>query len=467
MHRNASPVSHAPVRVLTVLLVADIAFAFQQTAIIPAIPTVQQQLHTSQAWAAWLLSAYLMVATVATPALGRYADLHGRKRVLLATLVSFLIGSVGAALSPNIAVLIIFRAVQGIGGAVFPLTFAVVRDEIRGERVSRAIGLLTGGFAVGTGLGFGVGGWLDQAISWRVIFAAGAVLVAVGTAAVVWGVPRSRTTQQGRLDVWGTLLLGTCTVGVLLALTLGTEVGWLRPGPIALLVAAVALGAAWVRVESRVAEPLVDLHVFRGRSVLLANAATVGLGWAMFGCFFLVPQLLRTRPDRAHYGFGVEATLTGIYLLPAALGQLVAGPLSDRLARRFTSGRVFSAGLVLAAVACALFATTHGDVWQVLLASLVLGAASGLVIQTSGDVVTQRVPPELTSVSTALNSTVRRFAGGIGAQVSATLLAGVATTAGGPSHASFTVAFVVAAALALVGAALALFVPAGVPSAHA
>lgn len=446
--------------VLVTLVIADIAYAFQQTAIIPAIPTVAHALHATEAWSAWLISAYLMLATVATPALGRYADLHGRKRTLVAALVVFLVGSFGAALSPDIATLIVFRAVQGVGGAVFPLAFAVVRDTLPYDRVPTAIGALTGAFGIGTALGFGLGGLLAE-VSWRLIFAIGAVLVGVGSALVAAYVPRSGGAAGGRFDVRGTVLVGGCAVAVLLALTLGVQIGWRSPVTIVLLVASVVAGAWWVRVELRVTDPLVDLRVFRARPVLLTNIATVGLGWALFGGYFLVPQFVRAVPSQAHYGFAASATVTGLYLLPAAIGQLVAGPAAGPLARRFSGSRVFAAGLGVVAVALAVLGTTGHSSAQVLIGTLLLGLGAGLAIQTSSSVVTQGVAAEQTSTSTALNSTIRRFAGGIGGQISAILLAAVAIASGTvPSQSAFAIAFLTAAGLALLGGALALLMPA-------
>ena len=116
---------------LVALLVADITFAFQQTAVIPAFPTIEQDLQAPATWTAWLLSGYLIVATVATPLLGKLGDQQGKRRLLLIALLLFLTGSVGAAVSPNIGLLIVFRTVQGVGGAVFPLTFAMISASVK------------------------------------------------------------------------------------------------------------------------------------------------------------------------------------------------------------------------------------------------------------------------------------------------------------------------------------------------
>jgi MFS family permease len=147
-------------RLLAVLVLAVVGFAFQQTAIVPAVQTVQASLHGSKEWSAWLVTVYLIVATVATPAMGRLADLYGRRRLLVIGLVVFTLGSVAAAFAPNLPVLICCRAVQGVGGSVYPLCLAIAREQVPRERVTAAVAALTGAFGLGTAVGSSrVGCW--------------------------------------------------------------------------------------------------------------------------------------------------------------------------------------------------------------------------------------------------------------------------------------------------------------------
>lgn len=439
-------------RLLATLVAADLGYAFLQTAIIPAIPTVREALGMSQAWSAWLLSAYLMLATVATPALGRLADLHGRRGLLLISLLIFFVGAVGAALAPGTAVLLIFRAVQGAGGAVFPLTFALAREHLPRERVQQAIGALIGAFGLGTAMGFGLGGLIAQLVSWRLIFGAGGVAVLAGAALVAWVVPRSEPEGSGRFDTAGTLLLGLAAVALLIALTLGPLFGWAAPETIALFVVSAAAWVSWVRHELSAEDPLVDLRVFRARSVVIANIATVGLGWALFGTYLLLPELVRASPERVGYGFAANATASGLYLLPVAVGQVIAGPLAGRLEQRFSANRIFGAGMLALTAAIALLASTQTGIVRLVVAVFVLGLGAGLAIQTSSAVVTQDVDAEHTGISSTLNSTIRRFTGGLGSQVSIALLAALPLAGSGNArHVAFTISFAVAAALALIG----------------
>lgn len=448
----------SPTAVLAVLIAVDVAFAFQQIAVIPAIPTVEHDLGAGQEWGTWLLSAYLMVTTAATPALARLADLHDRRTVLVWTLGVFLLGSIGAAVAPNIGVLVLSRAVQGFGGAVFPLSLSLARRHLPAERVTRGVSLLTAAFGAGSVLGFACGGVLAEYLSWRVIFAVGAVAIAAGAVLVLLRVPPGEERAGGRFDVPGTLLLGTAAIALLLALTLGVRSGW-ASWPVLLLFAGSAVaGVAWVRWELHHEDPIVDLRLFRNRAVVLVNVASLGYGWALFASYLLLPRLVQAVPRTAGYGLAAGAALTGFLLLPAAGLQTVAAPLAGRLARRWTSGPVLTAGLALLTGGVVVLLFTTDQLVLVLLGAALLGAGAGTAIQASSAVATTAVDSAVATVSAALNSTIRRFAGGVGAQVSTVLLA----AAGGghtPAHAGLVLAFAVSAGLALLGGVAAALVP--------
>lgn len=438
--------------VFVALLVADIAFAFQQTAVIPAIPTIERDFGSTPEWSAWLLSGYLIVSSAATPFVGRLGDHRGRRRMLLWALGVFLVGSVGAALSPDIAVLVFFRGLQGIGGAVFPLTFALVRDVLPADRLVTAIGALTGGFGIGTALGLGLGGLIAGFASWRLIFAVGGVAIFAGMALVALFVPpSSRRGREGRLDVAGGVLFGGSLAALLLALTEGVSLGWTSGVVVGLFVLACALLAGWVVRELRTENPLIDLHVFGAPAVLRTNLATMTLGYALFGSYFLIPQLV----ESAHGAAGA-----GLFLVPGALGQLAAGPLSGAIGRRLRSKWTFAGGMLLAAAGTALLAVWHEEPWQIGPEMFLLGFGMGFGVSSGGNLVTRAVSVRDTGISNALNSVLRRVGGGIGGQVGAVLLA-TFTTSGGPAQVAFAVAFAVSAVLCLLGAGLAALIPEG------
>lgn len=447
----------SPRRVIGGLLAADVAFAYQQTAIVPAIHDVERSLSASPEWSAWLITVYLIVATIATPAMGRLADLHGRRRMLLIGLGVFTAGSVGAALTPNLAVLLICRAIQGVGGSVYPLTLAIARGLLTRQKAASAVSLSAGAFGFGTVVGFGSGGLLAQYASWRWIFVAGAVLVTAGLGAVLALVPATRDRARGRYDWRGTIALGAAAIGLLTALTLVVPLGWASPVTATLLAVAIAAAVAWGLLEARVSDPLIDVHALLAAPVLRANLATIGVGWALFTSYLLVPRFALLSPGSSRFGLGVSTAQAGLILLPLAVAQTVAGPLAGRISRRLGPRAVFAGGLVLLAAALGWLSVIRSGVPQIAVAMVLLGAGAGAGLQSGSAVATQGVNADVAAASSALNSTIRRFAGGIGGQVSTILLASYPViTMDNPRFAAFTVAYAIAAGLCAAGVLLTL-----------
>lgn len=440
-----TPDGRRPGLVAAALGAAVVAFGFQQTAVIPAIPEIQAALHASERWSAWLQTGYLVASCVLTPLAGKLGDRLGKRRVLTAALAMFLAGSVGAAVAPTLGWLVACRIVQGGGGAVFPLVIAVARDEVSDGRVGLAIGALTGTFGLGTALGFGVGALIAQIAGWRWIFWVGALAVAIAAAAVWTAVPRSpRRATAGLGLVGGALLTGGLAV-LLIVITEGRPQGWGSPWIVGGFALSVLLLVGWGLHDTRAAVPLLDLRVQRERTVLLANLATTALGFVLFGTFFLVPYLVERE-------LGGGTLAGGLYLVPAALGQLVAGPAAPRLAAVIGAKWVYVIGMALPSGGSLVLALGHGVAALVVVGIVALGVGAGLAIGIASQLVAEAVSPTETGIAMSLNSVLRRVGGGIGGQVVAILLA--------TGHA-FAVAFWITAIVAGAGALLALGMPAG------
>ena len=287
----------------------------------------------------------------------------------------------------------------------------------------------------------------------RGVFALGAVLVVAAGLAVARAVPDSGEHASGGYDGRGTVTLGLSSITMLAGLTLAVSLGWTSPVTIALLVvSAVSLGL-WVRHERRADDPLIDVHVLTIRPVALANVATVGLGWALFGSYLLIPEFARTDPG-AGYGLGADSLEVGLLLLPLALAQTVCSTTAG-FASRIPARVVFATGLALVAGGSGLLSVVHHSTAGVAAGALLLGMGAGFALEAGSATVTEAVEGDVAAVSAAVNSTVRRLAGGVGGQTSTLLLASV-VVAGHPRFAAFRTAYLVAAGLSLLGGLLVL-----------
>jgi EmrB/QacA subfamily drug resistance transporter len=452
---------------LAILTLAGVAFALQQTMVIPALPALQHDLHTTTTWVTWVLTIFLLVASVATPVLGKLGDQYGKERLLTISLAIFLAGCVGAAAAWNIWSLIAFRAVQGAGGAVFPLSFAIIRDEFPREKVGVAIGLISATFGVGGGFGIVLSGLIVDNLSWRWLFIVGAAGIAPAVVLVHRFVPESPIKTPSRVDYVGATLLSLGLVALLLALTEGENWGWTSGRILGLGVAALVFLLAWGFAELRVPEPMVDMRMLARRQVLFTNLTALISGFAMFGSFVLVPNFVETPHDLSpslarlvHYGFDASATKAGLYLLPSSLALLFAGPLAGLIGRRTGSKWPLAAGLVLVAAAAGSLAEWHDRPWQLLAAMPLLGVGIGFAFAAMATLITEAVRPSETGVATGMNTVMRTVGGVVGGQVGAALLEAhtIPRSGGVPSVVGFEVAFGISAVAALVGAGVAVFV---------
>jgi EmrB/QacA subfamily drug resistance transporter len=445
---------------LAILTMAGTAFALQQTMVFPALTTFQHEFDTTPAWATWVLTAFLLTASVATPLLGKLGDQHGKERMLVIALSIFLVGTIGGAFAWDIGSLIAFRAVAGAGGAVFPLSFGIIRDEFPPEKVKVGIGLLSAVFGVGGGFGIVLSGLIVDNLSWRWLFVAGAIPVAASIVLVHKYVPESPIKTRARLDVPGAVLLGAALVSLLIALTEGDHWGWTSPEFVLLIVASGLLLFGWIWTELRVEEPMVDMRMMSQRPVLLTNLTALIAGFAMLSSFALVPQFVST-PESSGYGFGASATIAGLFLLPSSLVMLFAGPLAGIVGRRYGSKWPLAVGMALVAVAALGLSAFHDEPSHVVGAMALLGGGVAASFAAMAALITESVRPTETGIATGMNTVMRTIGGVVGGQIGAAILTSHTIAATGyPDEQAYAIAFGMSAIAAAVASVVAVFITA-------
>ncbi|CDR17877.1 MFS transporter [Streptomyces iranensis] len=450
--------------VTAVLLLAAFVVAFTQGAVIPALPLFRRQLGVSASSAAWLVTAFMLASAVVTPIAGRLGDLLGHRPVLLACLGCLAAGGALAAAADHagwFGGVLAGRALQGVSGGVFPLTFGLARHWTPPGRLHGVIAALSAMFGVGGALAMAVAGPLAGALGTAALSLLSVLITFLALAGVLIRLPRgdtpARTGRHGTvLDLPGTLLLAAALVALLLGVTQGRTWGWGSAATLATLISALVLGAGFAAVESRSSEPVVDPRLLRGRGPALTHLATFVISVAMFAAVTLIPQYAQT-PAHAGYGFGTSATGTGLLLAPMAVAMVAAAPLSTRLAARAGSGTAFRAGAALAATTLAALGVAHGALWQFALAGTALGVAYGFAFASLGGLVVNAVRPDRTGAATGVNTLLRTLGGAVGAQLAAVIITGSA--AAPPTETGYTVAFLASAAVAAVALALSAALP--------
>lgn len=443
---------------IAVLAVSAFAFSLLQSLVLPALPTFEHTLHTTETGAAWLLTAYLLSAAVATPVLGRVGDIGGKKRVLVAVLVLLAVGTVLCGLATTLPVMIVGRVIQGAAGAIFPLAFGIIRDEFPPGQVVLGIGLISAILGIGVGAGVVLAGPIVLHLSVHWLFWIPGVMVVVATMATVAWVPESPHRAPARINWTGAAVLSTWLVTLLVAVSEAPGWGWGSPGVLVLFGVTAALIPVWVVVESRATSPLVDMTMMRIRAVWTTNVSALLFGFGMFAMFTTVPEFVQT-PAHVGYGFGDSVTRSGLDLLPFALAMLVVAPITARLSAIAGPKWVLVAGGAMGALAYVELALYHAHQVSVLVSSGLLGVGTALGFASMSTLVVQAVPPTQTAVATGMNTNLRSIGGALGAGIAASVVASHLVAGGLPSVSGFTAAFVLSAVAMAAAAGVALAVP--------
>ena len=442
-----------------VLALGVIAFVLQQGLVAPVLSTLQRELGASQADIAWVLTANYLATAVATPILGRLGDMVGKKRIFVLALGLVAVGSLLAALATSLPLMIVARLVQGCGGGTLPLAFGIIRDEFPRERVPGAVGTISSLMAVGGALGTVLAGPIVDVLGYHGLFYVPLVLVVIAAGAAHVVVPESRSRPGGSLNPMAALLLSGWLVCVLLAVSRAPKWGWGSALVIGLLTTGVVLLVAWVVVESRARQPLVDMRMMRVRGVWTANVVGFLVGAAMYSGFAFIPQFLQT-PESTGYGLGASLTVSGLVLLPQSAASFVMGLASGPLARRVGSKVLLIAGALLTAVGFGLFALVNDALWQASLICIFLGLGFGMAFSAMANLVVAAVPASQTGVASGMNTNIRTIGGSIGTAVLAGVVTAGATASGLPQASGYTTAFLLAAGGMVLAALAGLLVPA-------
>jgi EmrB/QacA subfamily drug resistance transporter len=421
-HTNTEPATSSPaprVRLIFgALLLVLLLASLDQTIVSTALPTIVGDLGGIDQLS-WVVTAYLLCSTVSAPLYGKAGDLYGRKRVLQFAIVVFLVGSALCGVSQGMGQLIVFRALQGLGGGGLMVTAtATVGDLVSPRERGRYQGLFGGVFGIATVTGPLLGGFFVDNLSWRWIFY---INIPIGLAALVviaTAFPARQQTARARIDWPGAIVLGAALSAIVLFTTLGgSSFPWTSRPMIALLGGAVALLAALPFVESRAEEAILPLELFRNRTFAVTSAVGFVVGFALFGSVTFLPLYLQVVK-------GYSPTKSGLLMTPMMVGVLATSILSGNLITRFGRYRVFPiVGTATASIGLFLLSRLEADTPTAVAARdmLVVGLGIGLVMQVLVLAAQNAVPHRLLGVATSVSTMSRQIGGTIGVSVFGTI----------------------------------------------
>lgn len=448
--------SHRPT--FLVLAVAVSSMAMLQSVVIPVLPALQQELGTDSVGITWVLTSFLLSASVCTPIIGRCGDLFGRKRVFVWCLVVLALSTVMAAFATTLAVMIVSRVLQGVAGGLLPAAFGIVRDVFPPARVAGAIGSIAALIAVGFGMGIVVSGPIESTFGVRWLFGLPFVVITLAAVCAAMVVAPDATRSSGARVNWpAAVVLAGWLLTLLIAISRAPTIGWASWPFAGLIAVAILLFGLWLAVELRSTVPLIDVRIMREPTVWAGNLSSFLLGVGMFAAFTALPQFLQS-PETDGFGVGASSTVAGLMIMPISAGMFVLGLFAGRLTRRFGARLLLIVGSLVASVGYLALAAAHTTAGLIYVWCTIVGVGLGLAFSAVSNLVIAAVPPDQTGAVSGMNVNIRTVGGAVGAALMASLVTVGGDAPGAPSDVGYTLGFVmigVAVALSAAAAAVA------------
>ncbi|MBU6244214.1 MAG: MFS transporter [Actinomycetales bacterium] len=404
--------------VLAVLSGSLLLVSLDNTIVNVALPRLQEDLAATTSQLQWVIDAYSVLFAGTLLLAGSLGDRFGRRRMLLTGLGIFIIGSLGAVISPSADALTACRALMGVGGAfIMPSTLSILVQVFpdRKER-AQAIGIWAAVAGVGIALGPILGGVLLEHFSWHAIFWVNPPIAVAAIIAVLAIVPESRDASRPALDPIGAVL-STLGLVALVMTVIGLPESGLDAFTITLAVGAIALLCGFVWWERRAARPMLPMELFGNR---LFSTAIICVGlvyFALMGAMFFLPQFLQLVQ-------GMTPLQSGLSMLPAALGLLITSTISPRLAQRFGTRRIVALGLLIVMIGLASFSTfvPTTPTWAIGIALAFMAGGLGMTLPQATNGVLASVPSERAGMGSAVNDAIAELGGSFGVAILGTAM---------------------------------------------
>jgi MFS family permease len=447
--------------VVAVLAFAGIVVSLMQTLVIPIIPKLPEYLDAEAADTAWVITATLLAAAVATPMVGRLGDMFGKRRLLLISVMLMVVGSVLGALSTSVVPMIVARTLQGLAAGVIPLGISVMRDVLPKEKLAGAVAMMSASLGIGGAFGLPIAALIAEYADWHALFWIAAALGVLAGIAVFVIVPESEVRSGGGFDFVGAVTMAAGLVSMLLAVSKGASWGWTDVTTLAALGFAVLMFAVWGRWELRTPMPLVDLRVAARRQVLLTNIASIVFGFAMFASTMVFPQVVQL-PAETGFGLGGSMLVAGLVMAPFGLMLLLAAPLSSHITNSRGPRLTLMIGALVVAAGYLTGVFMLHSIWQLVVTGVIIGFGTGLAYGAMPALIMGAVPPSQTGAANSFNTLMRSLGTSFASAIAGVILAQMTMSLGGvsiPSESAFRVVMAIAAGSAVLAFVVALFIP--------
>jgi len=397
---------------------------YTEAMLMPSLPKIQAEFNVTPADASWILTIYLIVGTISAAVFGNLGDIYGKKKVLTAVMATYAAAVTFTGYAPSFESLLVARAIQGLGMAMFPLAFSLIREEFPPQMVPTAQGVVSAMFGVGIIIALPVGGYIAQNFGWRATYHTATPIAALLTLAIWLYIRESRYKTPRKVDLFGIALFALAAASFLLAISRGPDWGWTSQRIVTLFLLSVASAAVFILHELTTDNPFIPRDIFN-RNVAAATFAILIVAYAFQMNSQNLSYLLQMPPP---YGYGLTVLQTGLYMLPPAAVQIIAAPLAGRAMWRLGAKKIAVAGVAFAAVGYQLAAAhLYSGIWT-LISYLTLGFVGLTLLNVSLiNLLTFSVPRQRLGAATGLNTVFRNLGSAIAPTVAGTILTNYST----------------------------------------
>ncbi len=449
---------------VAITAICGVLVALTQTLLIPVMSEIQADLGSTTSGTQWLLTSTLLVAAIAVPVFGRLGDIFGKRLMLMVAIGALLLGSLICALAgDSLAVMIVGRAITGASAAAIPLGISLIGSVLPAHRAGTGIALVSATLGVGGALGLPLAALVAESADYHVLFWICVVGAAAAMASIRWAVDADPArTNDSRIDFPGAVLLSVILVSLLLPLSQGSTWGWGDPRTLGLLILSLVALVVFVRVERRTASPLVDVVSNARPALLLTNIASVCVGFALFAMLIGTASYVQA-PEASGYGFGSSVLAGGLAMAPSGIMMLLLAPVSAKLSTRYGPKVTLAIGAVVIAIGFGFRITVIDHFWQIVVGTTIVGAGTGIAYAAMPSMILLGARKAELAAANGLNALARTVGSSLASAVGGTILAAQTISLAGfdlPSLGAYRTLFALCAGAALIGAVIALLVPA-------
>ncbi len=428
--KNPLPESAEPAQKKSGLLIVGLAvtvanLSLLQTLVVPVLSMIADQLDASLSAVSWVLTANLLAAAVLTPLLGRLGDVYGKRPVMIGILVAVLIGTLIALFTSSLPVLILARVLQGASYGLFPLSMAVLREEIPAEKLTMAMSVVSATLGGGGVIGLLATGLLTRGgADYHRPFWLGLVISAVSLALLMIALPKRAPITRGETVDWlGAAILGLGLVLLLLPISQGNAWGWGSARTIGSFIGSAVVLTGWILVERRIKQPLARPSLLAKRAVIMPNLAGLFIGFGLFTSFLAITGFAQSPKEITGYGFSASVlSASSLYLLPGGVIGILLAPFIGQFVHRAGGYRALLIGSVLGLIGFAGMVVFHTEAWEFIIFATLTQVTVAIGFAALPALLVQAVEPADTGVANSVNSIARSVGSAVASALVVTLL---------------------------------------------